>query len=163
MPEVSLYVAAITAAAAVLGAAVSPVSAAYQNSRQAVRNRAERRDAAVRQACVGLLRAARDLRVQAANTAAYHGPEMGSRLERIRQLGADAALHADEVALLVPVGIADSAALLAAAASRLATSTQANVKSALAASIRDPDFTELDRCIAGFSARVVDYVRNAES
>jgi hypothetical protein len=88
---------------------------------------------------------------------------MGSRLERIRQLGADAALHADEVALLVPVGIADSAALLAAAASRLATSTQANVKSALAASIRDPDFTELDRCIAGFSARVVDYVRNAES
>jgi hypothetical protein len=163
MPQVSLYVAAITAAAAVLGAAVSPVSAAYQNSRQSVRDRAERRDAAVRQACVDLLRSARDLRVQVANTAAYHGAEMGSRLERIRQLDADAALHADEVALLVPASIADSAAMLAAAVSRLAKSTQANVKSELAASIREPDFTELDGCIADFSARVVDYVRNAES
>jgi len=88
---------------------------------------------------------------------------MGLRLERIRQLDADSALHADEVALLVPASIADSAAILAAAVSRLATSTQANVKSDLAASIREPDFVELDSCITDFSARVVNYVKNAES
>ena len=128
-----------------------------------MRDRTERREAAVRQACVDLLRSARDLRVQVANTAAYHGAEMGLRLERIRQLDADSALHADEVALLVPASIADSAAILAAAVSRLATSTQANVKSDLAASIREPDFVELDSCITDFSARVVNYVKNAES
>jgi hypothetical protein len=163
MPQVSLYVAAITAAAAVLGAAVSPVSTAYQNARQAVRDRAERRDSAVRQACVDLLRSARDVRVQVANTAAYHGAEMGSRLERIRQLEADAAVHADEVALLIPVSVANSAAMLTGAVSRLTASTEANVKHELGASIRQPDFTELDGCIADFSTRVVNYVRNAES
>jgi hypothetical protein len=163
MPQVSLYVAVITAAAAVLGAAISPLSTAYQNSRQAVRDRAERHDTAIRQACVGLLRSARDMRVQVANIAAYHGDEMGSRLERMRELDAEAASHADEVQLLVPPGIAVSAATLAGAVSRLATSTQANVRRQLGASIRDPDFGEIDGCIQDFSARVVEFIRNAKS
>jgi hypothetical protein len=161
MPQVSLYVAVITAAAAVLGAAVSPLSTAYQNSRQAVRDRAERHDTAVRRACVGLLRTARGTRVHAANTAAYHGVEMGSRLERMRELAGEAASQADEVVLLVPAGVADSATTLASAVRRLATATQDNVR--FDASIRDPDFSELDGCIEDFSARVVELVRNGGS
>jgi len=89
MPDVSLYVAVITGGAAVLGAAVSPVSTAYQNSRQAVRDRAERRETAVRQACTGLLGSARDLRVQVANTAAYHGLPR-EVLDGLRELFKDA-------------------------------------------------------------------------
>jgi hypothetical protein len=161
MSQISLYVAITTGAAAVLGAAISPVTTAYQNARQAVRDRAERRDIAIRQACVDLLRSARDLRVQVANTAAYHGTEIGARLEQVRQLDADAALHADEVALLVPAGIAESAAKLARAAGQLAAAAQANVRTELSASIREPSFTELDDCITDFSARVVTYVRLA--
>ena len=89
MPDVSLYVAVITGGAAVLGAAVSPVSTAYQNSRQAVRDRAERRETAVRQACTGLLGSARDLRVQVANTVAYRGLPR-EVLDGLRELFKDA-------------------------------------------------------------------------
>jgi hypothetical protein len=162
MPDVSLYAAAVAGAAAVLGAAVSPVSTAYQNARQAVRDRAERRETATRQACMDLLGSARNLRVQVADLAAYHGSEMGSRLERMRQLDADVASHADNVAMLVPVDLAESAATLAAAVDLLSASAQANVKSDLGASIRDPDFTELNACIADFSTRAVRYLRTAD-
>lgn len=155
MPEVSIYVALITAAAAVFGAAVAPVSAAYEKSRQAVRDRAEHRERETRQACLNLLNSARDLRVQVANTAAYHGNEMGARLERLRQLEADVASHADEVELLVPVSVAESAARLARAVSALATAAQANVRPSLEASIREPDFTDLDACIKDFRSRVI--------
>lgn len=160
MPQVSIYVAVIAAGAAVLGAAVAPVSTAYEKARQVVRDRAEQRATAVRQACIDLLRAARDLRVQVANTAAYHGNEMGARLERMRQLDADAASHADEAALLLPVAVAESAVQLARAVSALATSAQANVRPQFAASIREPDFTELDACIEDFRARVIAHFRN---
>lgn len=161
MPQVSIYVAVIAAGAAVLGAAVAPVSTAYEKARRAVRNRSEQRETAIRQACIDLLRAARDLRVQVANTAAYHGSEMGGRLERMRQLDADAASHADEVALLVPVSVAESAARLASAVRALATVAQANVKPQFAASIREPDFTELDACIEDFRTRVIADFRSA--
>ena len=161
MPDVSLYVAVIAGGAAVLGAAVSPVSTAYQNARQAVRDRAERREAAIRQACMDLLGSARNLRVQVADTAAYHGSEMGSRLERMRQLDADVASHADTVAMLVAVNLAESAARLACAVGALSASAEANIESELGASIRDPDFTELNACIADFSTRAVRFLRTA--
>jgi hypothetical protein len=161
MPQVSIYVALIAAGAAVFGAAVAPVSAAYEKARAAVRDRAEHQESVVRQACINLLRAARDLRVQVANTAAYHGSEMGARLERVRQLEADAASHADEVALLLPVSVAEAAARLSSAVSALATAAQANVKPQFAASIRAPDFAELDACIEDFRGRVIDHLRKA--
>jgi hypothetical protein len=163
MPQVSIYVAVIAAGAAILGAAVAPVSTAYEKARQAVQDRAEQRETAVRKACMDLLRAARDLRVQVANTAAYHGSEMGARLEQVRQLDADAASNADEVALLLPVTVAESAARLARTVSTLATAAQANVMPQFAASIREPDFAELDACIEDFRTRVIAHFRNAGS
>ena len=48
MPQVSIYVALIAAGAAVLGAAVAPVSAAYEKARTAVRDRAEHQESVVR-------------------------------------------------------------------------------------------------------------------
>lgn len=160
MPQVSIYVAVIAAGAAVLGAAIAPMSTAYHKVSAAKRDRVARQEAAVRQACMDLLRAARDLRVQVANTAAYHGNEMGARLERVRQLEADAASHADEVALLLPMSVADSAVRLSRAVSALATAAQANVKPGFGASLRDPDFTDLDACIEDFRVRVIAYSRN---
>jgi hypothetical protein len=158
MPEVSIYVAIVSAGAAVLGAAVSPISTSYQNVRQARRDRMERRETEIRQACTGLIRSARDLGVAVANNHAYQGEDIGSRLERVRQLAADAALHADSVALLVPQELASCAAELAAAVGRLAGAAEANIDSRVRRSIRDPDFTELNHCIVDFSKQAAKYM-----
>jgi hypothetical protein len=159
MPEVSIYVAVITGGAAVFGAAVSPLSVAYQNSRQSARDRRERRETEIRQACAGLLKAARDLRVQVANNHAYEGDEIPSRLERVRELAANAASYADSVLLLLmPVEVADSAGRLTAAANGLAETAEANIDSNVRMSIRSPDFTGLDACIADFSRLAANYI-----
>lgn len=159
MANFSLLAAIVAGTAAVLGAAISPVSTAYQNARQAVRDRAEVRETATRQACMDLLSSARNLRVQVANTAAYHGREMGPRLERVRQLAADVDSNSDNVTMLVPVNLAASATRVAAAVSLLLAWTEVNINSDLGASIRDPDFIELNSCIADFSTRAVRFLR----
>jgi hypothetical protein len=152
MPEVSIFVAVITGGAAVFGAAVSPVSMAYQNAKRSARDRRERRETEIRQACAGLLKAARDLRVQVANNHAYQGNEIPLRLEQVRQLAADAASYADSVLLLLmPVDVINSAGRLTAAVSRLVETAEANIDSNVHMSIRSPDFTELDDCIKDFS------------
>lgn len=157
MPEVSIFVAVVTGGAAVLGAAVSPLSVAYQNSRQSARERRERRETEIRQACAGLLKAARDLRVQVANNHAYQGSELPSRLERVRELATEAASHTDTLLLLLmPVGVVDSAERLTAAASKQADTAEANIDASVRLSIRSPDFAELDECIKDFSTTAAD-------
>jgi hypothetical protein len=159
MPEVSIYVAVIAGGAAVFGAAVSPLSVAYQNSRRSAQDRRERRETEIRQACTGLLKAARDLRVQVANNHAYQGDEIPSRLERVRELAADAASSADSVLLLLmPREVSDSAGRLTAAVDRLAETAEANIDSNVRMSIRSPNFTELDACVADFSRLAADYI-----
>jgi hypothetical protein len=157
MTDVSVYVAVISASAAILGASISPVSTAFQNSRQASRDRLERHETAARAACMGLMQAAVDLRTEVENNHEYHGDEMGARLAQVRRYAADARTHAFAIALLLPGVLGVPARNLAAAAGRLAVKVTNDVDLAMGVSVRAPDFNELDECIAVFAERAEEY------
>jgi hypothetical protein len=93
MPDVSLYVAVVTAAAGVGGAAIPASAVLIRDVRQAERDRRERNAEAKRQACLGLLSAAGELRTRLDNTAAYQGTEMGARLAVVRECDATVRLN----------------------------------------------------------------------
>jgi hypothetical protein len=158
MADVPILVAAISASAGVLGAAVSPFGSAYLSSRKERRERRERHEADARQACIDLYRAAVEMRTQVANNHEYHGKEMGARLALVRRYAADAAVHAASIALLAPEKLADPAEQVALAADRLAAAAAANTDLALGVSKKAPDFRELNDCIANFRKQAVDYV-----
>jgi hypothetical protein len=157
MTDVSIYVPVISASAAILGAAVSPVTTVYQSYRQAQRERQERHETEARDACTALLRAAAQLRTQVANNHEYHGEEMGARLAQVRKYADDARTHAFNIALLMPRTVAEPAGQVAAAALRLVKTTVENTDLAMGVSVRIPDFDELDGAIADFTNRAVDY------
>jgi len=126
MTEVSIYTAAIAGAAAIGGAAVPSITSMMREVGQAKRERRDRAAAEKRQACLDLLGAAQKLRIKVANAANYHGPEMGSRLEEIRECEADVRLHAASASLqltaeslrLLADNLADVASDLTALAER---------------------------------------------
>jgi hypothetical protein len=152
MPDVSLYVALITAAAGVGGAAIPAVAVLIRDVRQAERDRNERSAEAKRQACIDLLSAAGELRTRLANTAAYQGTEMGARLAEVRECDAAVQLHAASVALLPTGKLAKPAEGLAAEASLLTTTATAeeNIDKRAGEMLRKPDFTGLDTSIKTF-------------
>jgi hypothetical protein len=152
MPDVSLYVAVITAAAGVGGAAIPAIAVLVRDVRQAERDRNERRAEAKRQACLDLLRAAGELRTRLANTAAYQGTEMGARLAGVRECDATVQLHAVSVALLAAGRLAKPAEGLATAADLLtATATaEENIDKRAGELLNMPDFTGLDESIKAF-------------
>lgn len=156
MADVSIFVPVISAAAAILGAAVSPVTTVFQSSRQAKQARQERQEAARRQAYIDLVKAAVDLRALVANNHDYHGDEMAARLAQVRQHAADARVHAFDIALVSPGRLADSAAQLAAAVGRAAVSAAENTDLSMGVSVKAPDFEGLDACIADFTSRALD-------
>jgi hypothetical protein len=151
MPDVSIYVALIAAAAGVSGAAVPNI----RDSREAKRVRRERDAAARRQACLDLLRAAGELRTRVANAADYHGDQMGARLAEIRECDAATQLHAMSVALLASGKLTEPTARLASAATRLVTVTARNTDLKAGEMLIKPDFTELDEKITAFRQVVV--------
>jgi hypothetical protein len=158
MADVPVYVAVITASSALLGAAISPVSTALQNARQAKRDRAERHETALRDACVDLLRAAGGLRDQVANNHDYQGGgEISDRLDRVRKYATDARVHAVRIALLEPHSLAEPAKRLAQAAGQLAVAAAASTDMTIRMSNLLPDFGELDTCMNAFSERAVGY------
>ena len=157
MSDVSIYVPVISAAAAILGAAVSPVTTVYQSYRQAQRERQERHETEARDACTALLGSAAQLRTQVANNHEYHGEEMGARLAQVRKHADEARTHAFSIALLMPRTVAEPAGHVAAAALRLVKTTVANTDLAMGASVRAPDFDELDRAIDVFTNQAVNY------
>jgi hypothetical protein len=161
MADVSIFVALITASAAVLGAAVSPVSTAYQNSRQAKRELDDRHDTALRDACVDLLRSVGDLRDQVADNYDYPGgDEMVTRLAQVRQHMTAAKVDAVKVALLEPRVLGKPAKQLADAADRLATMAAKSTDKRVRAANRAPEFTELDTYATAFSESAVNHARS---
>jgi hypothetical protein len=156
MTDVSIFVPVISAAAAILGAAVSPLTTVLQSSRLARDVHKERYEMAGRQACIDLLRAVVDLRTLVANNHDYHGEEMGARLAQVRQYAADARVHAFNIALLAPPRLADSAWELAAATDRVAIAATEDTDLSLGMSVRAPNFATLDACIADFTSRAID-------
>jgi hypothetical protein len=158
MADVSIFVAVISASAALLGAAVSPVSTAFQNSRLAKRELADRRDTALRKACVELLLAVGDLRDQVADNYEYPGgDEMGIRLAHMRHHLTAAKVDAVKVGLLEPRILGEPAKRLARAADRLATMAAESTDKRIRAANRAPDFGELDDCFAAFSECAMDH------
>jgi hypothetical protein len=163
MPDVSIYVAVITAVAGVGGASVPSVAILVRDARQAKRDRGERRAEAKRLACLDLLGAAGELRTRLANAAEYHGKEIDSQLAGIRESEAAVQLHAVNVALLAPEKLAEPAEQLATAASRLTTTATAveNIDPQQGQMRRRPDFTGLDENVAAFRRIVIADVAEA--
>jgi hypothetical protein len=158
MPEVSIYVAIITAAAGVLGAATPQVATLIRDSRQAERDRQERRADAKRQACLELLRAAGDFRTDVANTCHSHGDGMEARLEGVRAAAETVALHAVSVGLL-DQKLSTSAERVAAGAEAVAGAAVENFDERVKAVIPEPDYTEFDAAVAAFRRIVMAAAR----
>jgi hypothetical protein len=144
VPDVSIYVALITAGAGAIGAAIPQVATVVRDVRQAERDRHERRADTRRQACLDLLHAASDLRAQVANAAQYHGGEMGARLAEIRNCAGAVQVHAVSVGLLAPEAPAGPAERVAVAANGLAANAADNTDMNLNQMVTSPDFTEFD-------------------
>jgi hypothetical protein len=154
MPEVSVYVAVVTAAAAVAAAAVSQIPIYVRDVRQAGQDRRELHAETRRQACLDLLSAAEDLRTSVANAVDYHGEEMSARLAEVRNVAATVQVHAARIELLVP-------GTLAAAAERLASVAGAFTAAAVTSTdlvlgnMRKIDPTELGEAIESFRKQAV--------
>ena len=170
MADTPIYVAVITASAAILGAAVSAASIAYQNARQAERDRRQRNEERqqrhveeARAACLNLLRAGIDLRTQVENNKGYLGEEVRCRLTQVRHHASDAALHAVLIGTIEPDVFADAAERLAKAAIRLALAAAENTSLEMKMSTKVPDLDELNDCIDAFSRKVVAYAKGDAS
>jgi hypothetical protein len=166
MADGSIYVAVISASAAILGAAVSAVSVTYQNARQAERDRQQRREEQkqrheeeARSACMDLLRAAVELRTQVENNQGYQGKEMRDRLAQVRQHASDAALHAVRIGTIEPGVFANFADELARAARNLCVAAAENTNLEMNMSNEMPDLGELNDRIEAFSKRAVAYAK----
>jgi len=149
---VTIYTTAISAAAGISGAAISQYIGVIREGKQAKRDRAERHEAAKRDACEKLLRAAIDLRTQVANNRSFRGDRsaMTDRLEKVREHAAAAQVHAASVALLAPESVAEQADRLAGAAGELADWTAVNTNLDQGALNAEPDFTVLNDRLAAF-------------
>ena len=157
MPEVSIYVALITGVVA-----LAPQAAIWaQNERQARRDRYDRKNGELRQACLDLFSAAAGLRVQVENNHHYHGTEMGPRMELVRQRAADASDHATNIALMTSADLGNSALRLANAVTAVAASATARVDVDRGRSVLLPDFTEMDAQLAEFKTKAVEAARAA--
>jgi hypothetical protein len=150
MADVSVYVALISAGAAVAGATISQFTAAIREGRQAKRDRKERYEGAAREACVKLLQAAGELRTQVANNFEYHGADMPARLAEVRRCADATQVHAATVTLLVPENLGVQAEQLAAAADHLAREAAEKTNLRLNGMDELPSFSELDECVQAF-------------
>jgi hypothetical protein len=157
MADVSIYVAVISALAAILGASVSPLTSAAISAREARGKRREDYAAQVRDESVALLRAAWDLRTMTQNNHEYHGAKMAKRLAKVRERAADAAVRSATIALLSPGPLAGAAAELSDAAQRLAAEAAENTNLDMGVSTSAPDLTELDRRMAEFETATARY------
>jgi len=159
MPDVSIYVAVITAAAGLVGATIPQFTILARDARQAERDRRERRADARRQACLDLLGAAGDFRTSVMSTALYHGPEIAQRLADVEAGSAAVNLKAVSVALLAP-DLSGPAQQLAQAARDLALVTRRNTDvDGNQQMTSPPDFTGLDDRIGALGASAVASAR----
>jgi hypothetical protein len=159
MPEVSLYVAVITAAAGVVGAAIPQVTIVLRDVRQAERDRRDRSADALRQACLSLLGSAGSLRTQVMDAVEYRGARMGDLLTEIRRCAAEVQLHAASVELLAPKTLAEPADQLAKAAERFAVAAVTGTDPTGRQIVRPPVAAELAQAMDFFRKQAVAEAR----
>lgn len=126
---------------------------------QAARDQRERLAEAQRQACLDLLRAAIQLRVQMASTAHRHRNERDAQLE-MQGLVLAAQQQAATVMLLAPAVLANSAGELAAATARLATAAGDSPDIRITQLISPLDFSDLDERVAAFRRHAVELAQS---
>jgi hypothetical protein len=161
MTDVPVYVAMITAAAGIIGAAIPQAATVIRDVRQAERDRRERSDIATHDACVALLRAAGELRTLTESIRGYRGDANGmrARVEEVRSRAEATRLHAASVSLQAPDSLAESADAVASAASELTDDVVRNTDLNQGVPIGDPDVTKLVEGIADFRHAAVRYAR----
>jgi hypothetical protein len=93
------------------------------------------------------------------NNEGYQGPEMRSRLARVRQHASDAAVYAVLIGTIEPDVLAVLADKLAKAARNLEVAAAANTILEMNMSNEVPDLGELNDCIEAFAKRAVAYVK----
>ena len=150
MSDIPAYVAVLSAASAIIGAAIPQVTTAIRESSQAKRDRQERNAQVRREACMELLRAAGQFRARVADLYDHHGLDMDVRLADIRQSEASTGLCAASVALLPPGSLADEANAVAAAASALVVAVETDPGLKLGAMTGRPAFRSLDESVSAF-------------
>jgi hypothetical protein len=159
MSDVSLYVAITTAVAGVAGGSIPAIVNAIRDGRRAKRAQRNRQIETEQRACLDLLAAASELRARVANAADGHGDELDTRLAQIRDLEATIHVHAASIAFLTPEGLAQPAARVADAASRLVKSTEEKVDRNAKQIVERPSFQELDDRVTDFQDSAVKYTR----
>jgi hypothetical protein len=160
--DVPIYVAVITAAAGIIGAAIPQAVTVIRDVRQAERDRRERSALVMRSACIALLRAAGELRTLIEGIRSYRGDASGmrARVEEVRGRAEATRLHAAEVSMQVSDRLAACADQVASAASELADDVVRNTDIDQGVLIGDPDITRLVTCIATFRQEAVRYTRS---
>jgi hypothetical protein len=160
MADVPIYVAAITAAAGLIGALIPQAALVIREVRQAEKDRRERFATATRDACVNLLQTSGELRTRVENIRSYRGDESGmrTRVEEVLSQAEATRLHAASVSLLVPGRLAAPANKVAVAARALAEDVVRNTNLDRGVSIGTSDTHALDTSITDFRDEAVKYV-----
>lgn len=160
MPEVSLYVALITAAAGIVGAAAAQIPGVVRDIRLADQERRERNANNRVQACMDLLSAAGDLRTQVMNASQYHGERMGDLIAEIRKGATAVELQAARVEFVMPRRLGEPADQLAKAAKKFAALAVAGTDMVHNEMLRVPDTAELDQAAERFREQAVNEIRS---
>ena len=159
MADVPIYVAAITAAAGIIGALIPQAAIMMRDVQQAERDRRERSATAMRDACVELMRTAGELRTLAESIRSYRGDANGmrARVEEVRNHAEATRLHAASVGMLAPDRLAEPADKVAVAARSLADDVVRNTDLDRGVPIGFADTSAMDACIAAFRNEAVNY------
>jgi hypothetical protein len=159
--DIPVYVAVITGATGIIGAAIPQAGIVLREIRQAERDHRERSISAGQNACIELMRAASTLSTEIENLSAYRGDAQGLRLrlEQIRKYLAETQLHAAGVGMLAPDQLIGRASKLAESASTLMKAVEANVDLDNGIVLGDIDVGPLDTLIAAFRNEAVRYTR----
>jgi hypothetical protein len=162
MVNVPIWVAIITALAGIIGAAIPQGAILIRDVRQGERDRKERSDAATRDACVALLRAAGELRSLAEGWRSYRGDPTAvlARVAEARGLAETTRLHAVNVSMQVPGQLGTPANDVADAATALVADVVQNTDLSHGVVLGDPNVSALVTSINDFRDAAVSYARS---
>ena len=161
MADVPLYVAIITAAAGIVGAAIPQVAIMIRDVRQGERDRRERSATATRDACVELLRAAGELRTLSEGIRSYRGKADGmrARVDEVRERAAATGLSAARVSLQA-AALETPAYAVASAASDLAHAVVDGTDMDQGVFVGKLDVSTLEKSASAFRDEAVKYARS---
>ncbi len=156
MADVPIWVAVITAAAGIIGAAIPQIAIVVRDVRQGERDRRERLATATLDACVELLRAAGELRTLSEGIRSYRGPADGmrARIDEVRSHAEATRLNSARVSMQAPE-LAEAAYQVATAGSALTHNVVEGTDAVTGVFVGELDLDKLVRCLADFQDKAV--------